>query len=99
MNPPRPLTPDNKHFAVVVKKSKSMNHEGDERSRTHPEHYYRYPTYTEKIEWVEYIPFDGRAALDKWIVDQEYVKPKPQFQVLECMPLSASVAAVVTLMG
>ncbi len=57
--------PKGAHYAILVFKTSSIHHEGDERSRQCPGH--GYPAYTETVENTEYYAFpitpDGRS---KW---------------------------------
>jgi len=57
--------PSGEHIAVLVYKTHSVYHEGDERSRTNPGH--GYPAYTEEINAFEHYVFVG----DEWLVGDE----------------------------
>lgn len=52
-------------FAVIIERS--IHHEGDERSRTHPGH--GYPAYTETVK--EFKEFKNEAEFRAWIETQE----------------------------
>jgi hypothetical protein len=52
-------------FAAIVEKS--IQHEGDERSRTNPGH--GYPAYTETVQ--EFVPFTSEADMNLWVQRQE----------------------------
>jgi hypothetical protein len=61
--------PSEQHYAVILFKTRSVYHEGDERSRTHPGH--GYPAHTETFDNFEYLvsPFTetGRLEWEKQI--------------------------------
>lgn len=59
MNPIEPL------YAALS--SRSIHHEGDERSRTNPGH--GYPAYTE--DFVEFIPFKTRAEMESYVKSEQ----------------------------
>lgn len=81
--------PAGTHLAILVFKTSSIYHEGDERSRTCPGH--GYPAYTETIYTVDYIPFADEKGVNDWIVNKELNK-KPYgenepYQVIRSTPL------------
>ncbi len=57
-----PKTP---HYAVLINKSQTIYHEGDERSRTNPGH--GYPAYSETINSIEYYDFLTHAEVVEYI--------------------------------
>lgn len=52
-------------FAVIIERS--IHHEGDERSRTHPGH--GYPAYTETVN--EFKEFKDEAEFRAWVEREE----------------------------
>lgn len=52
-------------FAVIIERS--IHHEGDERSRTHPGH--GYPAYTETVK--EFKEFKDEAEFRAWVEREE----------------------------
>ena len=58
-----------------VIRTKTITHEGDERSRTHPGH--GYPAYSENVRYLE--EFDGQDALKKFLKTHHSEK----FRVIE----------------
>lgn len=86
--------PSGKHFAALVFTTKSIYHEGDERSRTHPGH--GYGAYTETINSVEYIPFGNDKELEAWVLNEETSKTKTlRYRIIEATPISPKVTASV----
>lgn len=63
--PPSPATPAQFTYGVIIERS--IHHEGDERSRTHPGH--GYPAYTETVK--EFKEFKDEAEFRVWIERQE----------------------------
>lgn len=57
--------PTTEHFAVLTQNSRTIHHEGDERSRTHPGH--GYPAYTETIESINYQAFATKEELESFL--------------------------------
>lgn len=56
--------PAGTHYAIIVYKSHTVHHEGDERSRTHPGH--GYPAYDENVETFEhYVTLDKADWTEK----------------------------------
>lgn len=85
------------HLAILVFKTTSVYHEGDERSRTHPGH--GYPAYTETIHTIDYISFADEKGVNDWIVARElnkkpYSNDEP-YQVIRSTPLVAELTASV----
>ena len=68
-------------FAVVVKRT--LEHAGDERSRTNPGH--GYPTYSETV--TEFIPMESEQALKNWIKSN----PKISSTIIEYQELTVSI--------
>lgn len=73
--------PHQPHYAVLVYKTGTVHHEGDERSRTNPGH--GYPAYSEEINMFEhYITLD-KAEWEDFIVQlingRPYEKPTKNF--------------------
>ena len=62
---------DQEHYAIIVFNTRSIYHEGDERSRTNPGH--GYPAYTEKVKEFEYFSFPktdvGKESWEKMLKD------------------------------
>jgi hypothetical protein len=86
--------PQQTHFAALVFKSRTIQHEGDERSRTHPGH--GYPAYSETIHTVEYIPFPSKKEMEKWVLRAETTKfNPPKYKLIEARPLTPKVSATV----
>src|SRR3989304_8144426 len=52
--------PKDEHYAMIIFKTKSIHHEGDERSRTNPGH--GYPAHTEEVSNHEYHAFEKTEA-------------------------------------
>ena len=89
--------PTEPHLAILVFKTTSIYHEGDERSRTCPGH--GYPEYTETIHTIDYFPFTDEKGVNDWIVARELNK-KPYgndepYQVIRSTPLVAELIASV----
>lgn len=63
-----PSTPADFVFAVIIERS--IHHEGDERSRTHPGH--GYPAYTETVH--DFKEFKSEAEFRAWIEREESSK-------------------------
>ena len=57
--------PKTAHYAVLISKSRTINHEGDERSRTNPGH--GYPAYSEQILSIEYYDFLNKEQVLEFI--------------------------------
>ena len=57
--------PCGKHYVVIVYKTTSVHHEGDERSRTHPGH--GYPEYTETLECFEHWVSTDRSDWERFV--------------------------------
>lgn len=52
--------PMSTHYAIMTFSTRSIHHEGDERSRTHPGH--GYPEYTETIHETKYHAFPDKET-------------------------------------
>ncbi len=82
------------HFAALV--FSSIHIPGDERSQTHPGH--GYPAENKAV--VEYIAFDSRDEMERWVSKQEdrasYYSRK-DYQVIEVKPLTVEVKASVSI--
>lgn len=81
------------HFAALV--FDSIFIPGDERSRTNPGH--GYPDEHKAI--VEYITFDSRGEMEKWVTRAESSRHSHKdYQIIEVRPLTvtASVAVEIT---
>ncbi len=83
------------HFAVIVFKTSTIHHEGDERSRTHPGH--GYPAWTESINSIDYIPFNTQKELETWVLRAETINPKPKYRLISANPITATLIATVTI--
>ncbi|KXK08643.1 MAG: hypothetical protein UZ21_OP11001000634 [Microgenomates bacterium OLB22] len=60
----KPLeVPSGAHYAILIFTTRTIHHEGDERSRTNPGH--GYPAWDEQVHELEYIPIATWAELDK----------------------------------
>lgn len=57
--------PKKSHYAVLIYKTQSVYHEGDERSRTHPGH--GYPAYTEQINNFEHYVSEDKNDWESFI--------------------------------
>lgn len=85
--------PKELHFAALEFTTKSIYHEGDERSRTNPGH--GYPAYTETIRYVNYHSFTDIDQLNQWIIKAE--KENTKYQLIEARPLEAKIIPIVTI--
>ena len=61
--------PTGPHFAVIIYGTRSIHHEGDERSRTCPGH--GYSAHTETLDDIEHWVTTERATLDEFVSIQE----------------------------
>ncbi len=61
--------PTGNHYAIIIFKSQTIHHEGDERSRTHPGH--GYPAYTETLTTNEY---KWTLNKEEWVKEIEYLE-------------------------
>lgn len=59
--------PNEPHFAVIIYGTRSIHHEGDERSRTCPGH--GYPAHTETLDDIEHWVTTERAHLEEFVTD------------------------------
>lgn len=57
--------PKKPHYAVLVYKTSSVYHEGDERSRTNPGH--GYPAYTEQINNFEHYVSEDKNEWENFV--------------------------------
>lgn len=65
--------PDKQHYAIIIFDSKSVYHEGDQRSKDSPGH--GYPAHTEKINSFQYLSY---LTKDVWEQDiKKFYKEKP----------------------
>jgi len=86
--------PDEEHYAAIVFKTRTIHHEGDERSRTNPGH--GYSAYSETLEFVEYIPFRNKAEMNEQVLAWEMRKhEKPNYKVIMANPLTVEFSAKV----
>ena len=74
--------PSKTHYSLIVRNTKSIFHEGDERSRNFPGH--GYPAYTETLDVLEYHAFDTADELVSYL---ESWKPR-EYKVALVTPLS-----------
>lgn len=80
------------HFAALI--FTSVYIPGDERSRTNPGH--GYPAENKSV--VEYIAFDSREEMQKWVQDREtprFGMPEKNYLIIEAKPLAVTVTAAV----
>ncbi len=84
--------PKHQHFAALV--FSTVYIPGDERSRQAPGH--GYPAEDKPV--VEYITFDSRDEMEKWVAEQErrenYLSAKA-YQIIEATPLGVIVKSTV----
>jgi len=61
--------PNKQHYAIMIFDTKSVYHEGDERSRTNPGH--GYPAHTETFDNFEYLSYDmtDKESWEKKIIE------------------------------
>lgn len=59
--------PQGDHWAIIKFETISIDHEGDERSRTHPGH--GYPAYTEHLSTSTYFAFNSSEQWEKFVKD------------------------------
>lgn len=67
--------PNGEHYQVIVYKTTSVSHEGDERSRTNPGH--GYPAYTETFNVFEQYVSTDEKELKSFIEELEAKKNQP----------------------
>lgn len=82
------------HFAALV--FSTIHIPGDERSRTNPGH--GYPAENKPV--VEYITFDSRDEMERWVNDQERKAAqysRKDYQVIEVKPLAVEVKSSVSI--
>ena len=80
------------HFAALI--FTSVYIPGDERSRTNPGH--GYPAENKSV--VEYIAFDSREEMQKWVQDREtprFGMAEKNYLIIEAKPLTVTVTAAV----
>ena len=75
--------PQEKHFAALVFDTKTIYHEGDERSWTNPGH--GYSAFTEHIDTIDYIAFKNEEEIKKWTLEAE--KRGKKYQLISCQPI------------
>lgn len=80
--------PTTEHFAIVTTDTRSIHHEGDERSRTHPGH--GYPAYTETVETISYKAFTTEAELLAYLERFHASASSKPFRVLHVRPMKVS---------
>jgi len=79
----------NADFKYAVITSKSIHHEGDERSSTNPGN--GYPAYTEEVTTL--LEFDSEESLKHWIKGQPAYKT---FRAIKYLPLKIATEIVVS---
>lgn len=82
------------HFAALI--FSTVYIPGDERSRTNPGH--GYPAENKPV--VEYIAFDSRDEMERWVNDLERKAAqysRKDYQVIEVKPLAVEVKASVSI--
>lgn len=81
------------HYAAIVTKTKTIYHEGDERSRTHPGH--GYPANIETIKYVEYIRFKDTDELSEWITENK----NADYQIIQSTPVEVKTKVAVSVIN
>jgi hypothetical protein len=75
--------PNEPHFAVIIYGTRSVYHEGDERSRTCPGH--GYPAHTETFDELEHWVTTERTHLEEFVteLDTQTESKKKPFVIME----------------
>lgn len=77
----------------MIVKAKTIYHEGDERSRTHPGH--GYPSYTEEVS--EVTTFTDYKKFVDTVEELTVARTKVKFSAYSVTPVNVSMKVVVTL--
>lgn len=80
------------HYAVILTETRTIHHEGDERSRTNPGR--GYPAWSESIDTIKYIAFESVNDVADWVKHRS-IGSNSNYRIIKAVPMRATTSVSV----